>query len=118
MKIEIHRVSYEKASTPKEYRLYNSSPVGTLKDYKEMFPNDEIVVYEKCPNCKKYYTGHPALSRKDNKTDICSDCGTKEALEEWLHFKEPICDMCSGYIDTDLDIFDSVSNTWVCMKCN
>ena len=34
-----------------------------------------------CPICGKAYTGHPALSRKDNTTPICPDCGTLEALE-------------------------------------
>ena len=34
-----------------------------------------------CPKCGKTYTGYPALSRCDNKTEICSVCGTKEALE-------------------------------------
>ncbi len=34
-----------------------------------------------CPICKKPYFGAPALSRKDNKTLICPDCGTREALE-------------------------------------
>ena len=34
-----------------------------------------------CPKCKKVYTGRPALSRADNKTNICPDCGTLEALE-------------------------------------
>ena len=34
-----------------------------------------------CPICGKAYTGHPALSRKDNATPICPDCGTLEALE-------------------------------------
>lgn len=34
-----------------------------------------------CPKCKKVYTGRPALSRADNKTSICPDCGTLEALE-------------------------------------
>lgn len=34
-----------------------------------------------CPSCGKPCTGHPALSRKDNKTVICSDCGIREALE-------------------------------------
>lgn len=33
-----------------------------------------------CPRCSKPYEGHPALSRKDNKTEICSQCGTIEAL--------------------------------------
>lgn len=35
-----------------------------------------------CPICNKEYSGHPALSRKDNKTKICPDCGVKEALSE------------------------------------
>ncbi len=35
----------------------------------------------KCPKCGKYYVGYPALSREDNKTEICSECGVKEALK-------------------------------------
>ena len=34
-----------------------------------------------CPRCGKEYTGRPALSRADNQTPICPDCGTREALE-------------------------------------
>jgi DNA-directed RNA polymerase subunit RPC12/RpoP len=34
-----------------------------------------------CPRCQKTYHGAPALSRKDNETYICPDCGTREALE-------------------------------------
>jgi len=34
-----------------------------------------------CPKCNRPYHGHPALSRVDNKTSICPDCGTREALE-------------------------------------
>ena len=34
-----------------------------------------------CPRCGKTYTGHPALSRTDNTTLICPDCGIREALE-------------------------------------
>jgi len=33
-----------------------------------------------CPICGKGYTDRPALSRADNKTAICPDCGTREAL--------------------------------------
>lgn len=33
-----------------------------------------------CPKCGKPYTGHPALSREDNATLICPECGTREAL--------------------------------------
>ena len=34
-----------------------------------------------CPRCGKTYSEHPALSRADNETLICPDCGTREALE-------------------------------------
>ena len=33
-----------------------------------------------CPKCGKEYTGKPALSRLDNATLICPDCGIIEAL--------------------------------------
>ena len=34
-----------------------------------------------CPLCGQQYTGRPAISRTDNKTPICPDCGTREALQ-------------------------------------
>ncbi|HRU97853.1 MAG TPA: hypothetical protein P5092_10555 [Ruminococcus sp.] len=34
-----------------------------------------------CPHCGIEYHGVPALSRIDNQTLICPDCGTREALE-------------------------------------
>lgn len=34
-----------------------------------------------CPKCGKPYYEPPALSRADNMTFICPDCGTREALE-------------------------------------
>lgn len=43
--------------------------------------NDTIVRIRVCPRCGKSYTAPPALSRKDNETLICPDCGTREALE-------------------------------------
>ena len=41
----------------------------------------EITGIKICPRCHKAYHGSPALSRADNKTLICSDCGTREALD-------------------------------------
>ena len=35
-----------------------------------------------CQKCGKEYKGRPAISRKDNKTPICPDCGTLEALDD------------------------------------
>lgn len=37
----------------------------------------------KCPKCGASIFGIGALSRIDNKTVICSDCGTAEALEDY-----------------------------------
>ena len=34
-----------------------------------------------CPICGQEYTGHPAISRTDNESPICSDCGTRESLQ-------------------------------------
>ena len=34
-----------------------------------------------CPFCGHTYSGHSAISRTDNKTPICPDCGTRQALE-------------------------------------
>lgn len=34
-----------------------------------------------CPKCGQEFRGRPAISRKDNATAICPDCGTREALE-------------------------------------
>lgn len=42
-----------------------------------------------CPKCGNQIIGYPALSREDNKTEICSNCGTKEALQEFtFHTKK------------------------------
>ena len=42
---------------------------------KEMYERDAV-----CPICGRHYTEHPALSRIDNKTYICPECGTRQAL--------------------------------------
>ena len=44
-----------------------------------------------CPICKVnelLEEGANALSRKDNKTEICSSCGTEEAIEEFIKFNK------------------------------
>lgn len=40
-----------------------------------------------CPRCGKSYTSHPAISRRDNKTEICPDCGVLEAMEDFMGIK-------------------------------
>jgi hypothetical protein len=36
-----------------------------------------------CPSCLQITDCYPAISRKDDETEICSDCGLAEALEEF-----------------------------------
>ncbi len=42
---------------------------------------NEIRQIRVCPLCGKTYAEPPALSRTDNETLICPDCGTRQALE-------------------------------------
>lgn len=37
-----------------------------------------------CPICGKAYTGAPAVSRRDNHTVICPECGIREAMEDFI----------------------------------
>lgn len=43
-----------------------------------------------CPKCGKVISDYPALSRKDNRTEICSNCGTLEALESVIEYERKI----------------------------
>lgn len=47
------------------------------------------IPYDECPICGNSIGKYPAISRKDNKTRICSNCGTNEALTAFNnYFKE------------------------------
>ena len=43
--------------------------------------SDSTSTVRTCPLCGAQYGGYPALSRKYPNTQICPDCGTREALE-------------------------------------
>lgn len=45
---------------------------------------------KKCPRCGAVITLYPAISRKDNKTEICSYCGVIEAIEEYINHKNKL----------------------------
>lgn len=67
---------------------YKSGGIDYTVVNKEQLENMGISL---CPSCNKNELkghGRNALSRKDNETEICSDCGTKEALEEFLKFHD------------------------------
>jgi Holliday junction resolvasome RuvABC DNA-binding subunit len=52
-----------------------------------MTTNKQIPI---CPICGKPYTDFPAISRKDNKTKICPDCGVYEAMQAFGYTEEQI----------------------------
>lgn len=35
-----------------------------------------------CPKCGQAYSTYPSISRRDNQTKICPECGLREALED------------------------------------
>lgn len=43
--------------------------------------SDNATTLRLCPLCGAQYGGYPTLSRKFPNTQICPDCGTREALE-------------------------------------
>ena len=50
--------------------------------------NDIQRILPKCPKCGRYYSEPPAISRKDNKTEICSMCGIREAISNWSNWNK------------------------------
>ena len=43
-----------------------------------------------CPVCGIKYSEYPAISRRDNKTEICPSCGIDEAIIDWIRKIEKI----------------------------
>ena len=37
-----------------------------------------------CPRCGDEFFTFPAISRYDNATEVCSSCGSEEALLQWF----------------------------------
>lgn len=62
-----------------------------FKDYNlaqsllEDINDSKFKIYNVCPICKHEYDGYPSLSRMDNKTTICSECGMKEAIVNYMN---------------------------------
>ena len=67
----------------KKIKKYNEER-GTWQSY-ELWEWMYMEKIQACPRCNRAITTFPALSRRDNKTDICSDCGTAEGLEDYAN---------------------------------
>lgn len=59
-------------------------------EYVSIFKNlrSDSKIYTFCPKCMNIYFKPPAISRIDNITKICSECGIKEALEKFIKRKK------------------------------
>lgn len=57
---------------------------------------------KECPKCKGKYSKYPAISRADNKTEICSRCGIAEALVNCLFPKIKLHPTKRSDIEIDL----------------
>jgi ribosomal protein S27AE len=47
----------------------------------------------KCPRCQQVINDFPATSRRDNKTEICSQCGVAEAMADYYNLPDNWLDM-------------------------
>ena len=45
-------------------------------------------IFPVCPRCHNEYQGCSAISRTDNKTEICEKCGLSEALWEFFEYEK------------------------------
>lgn len=57
---------------------YYLMPITSQRSCTKM--TDNLVQLRTCPRCGGVYSGHGAVSRADNLTVICPDCGTREVL--------------------------------------
>ena len=59
----------------------------------------------KCPSCQNQIEGYPAISRKDNQTEICSPCGTAEAMSDFLEYKK-------ARVQEDIRLIEETLQRW------
>lgn len=73
-------------TTIDEATLFDSydEAFDTILDYK--LQNFEV--YPVCPICGEDYADHPAISRKDNKSEICPNCGIGEAFMDFIEHQK------------------------------
>lgn len=83
-KVEPETTTEETAETS-ELDLTEEKTEKLISDYEDFIRQIESLKEENvCPVCGRTYTEAPAISREDNATEICPDCGTKQALEAFL----------------------------------
>lgn len=82
---EIVHLAYDNAPDYDEEAMeeFNETMEEDEEAFTQAIQNIRVAMGQrKCPVCGKMYSEHPALSRKDNTTEICPACGMNEALED------------------------------------
>lgn len=54
-----------------------------LEGLREWAATLKIIEIQKCPKCHKEFVDYPAISREDNETEICPECGVREAINAY-----------------------------------
>ena len=91
--------------TSKLFEAASSVNKGAYELSKETLVESQRIVEEKsdeeiikqlkdskfCPRCGRRYNDYPAISRYDNETEICPDCGVEEAMINFTggHLEDP-----------------------------
>ena len=74
----------------------------------------ETATERTCPKCGCVYTGVPALSRTDNETLICPDCGIREAREA-LDISPDETEKIISFIHRNTEELSNASrHVWLC----
>ena len=74
-----------------EFNLTEEEKEKLCSDYDDFIKQYESLKKEKenvCPICGRTYTEIPAISREDNTTEICPDCGTNQAIEIFTKYTD------------------------------
>ena len=50
--------------------------------------NAKYEIYPVCPRCHRHYENYSAISRYDNKTEVCELCGLTEGLWEFFRYEK------------------------------
>lgn len=62
---------------------------GSLPDTLPVWLTERLgLTIRECPRCGAAYYDAPAISRKDNKTNICPLCGMDEAIQSYVAYCE------------------------------
>lgn len=82
-------------TVPTDLSVGESLEILKVVDFKQVFKTsreltrdelDRYDIHRWCPKCERPYLLYPALSRDDNATHICPECGKNEALATFFQY--------------------------------